>query len=199
MLVKNTPRTKPLFIDFLSPAAEYRRLHSGRKQLIAKAVGIKSNKTLTVLDTTAGFGQDAVILAQLGCEVTMLERSPIIYALLQDALIRAKNNPEFAKLKLSLINCDAISYLKTIVTAPDVIYLDPMYPHRTKSALNKNTMRILRKIVGDDLDAAELLQAAKKIAGKRVVVKRPRLAPAISNLKPDVVYIGKSSRFDVYL
>jgi 16S rRNA (guanine1516-N2)-methyltransferase len=74
-----------------------------------------------------------------------------------------------------------------------------MYPSRTKSALNKNTMRTLRKIVGDDLDSTELLEAALKAAGKRTVVKRPRLAPQIPGPKPDIIYQGKSSRFDVYL
>lgn len=191
--------TNSLFIDFLSPAAEYRRKHGGRKQLIIKAVGIKPKHTLTVVDATAGFGQDAVTLAQFGCEVIMLERSPIMQALLQDALNRAQQNQDFSKLKLKLVTTNSILYLKNVTPHPEVIYIDPMYPCRTKSALNKKHMRILREIVGDDLDAGELLAVALKTATKRVVVKRQRLAPPISATKPDMVYKGSSSRFDVYL
>ena len=96
---------------------------------------------------------------------------------------------------------DAISYLKKLPNnkKPDVIYLDPMYPTRTKSALGKKELRILRQIVGEDLDAGELLQVALKTARKRVVVKRPRLAPPIPGPEPNLVFKGKTSRFDVYL
>jgi len=53
--------------------------------------------------------------------------------------------------------------------------------------------------VGDDIDAAALLAAALECAGKRVVVKRPRLAPVIAGLPPSFSQAGKSSRFDIYL
>lgn len=186
-------RQKPLYVDFLHGKLAHRRKYGGGKsQLIAKAVGTK--KGLRVLDATTGLGEDAFVLACLGCEMTLLERSPIIAALLEDGLRRAD-------LKMELTVTDAISYMKKLPkeNKPDVVYLDPMYPARTKSALVKKEMRILRQIVGEDLDASELLQIALQTARKRVVVKRPRLAPQISGPKPDLVFKGKSSRFDVYL
>jgi 16S rRNA (guanine1516-N2)-methyltransferase len=189
------PRNKPLYVDFLHGKAAHRRKYGGgRGQLIARAVGVKKGVTLTVLDATAGLGQDAFVLACLGCKMTLLERSPIIAALLKDGLKRAD-------MAMELIVTDAISYMKKLSNnkKPDVVYLDPMYPTRTKSALVKKEMRILRQIVGEDPDAAELLQIALQTARKRVVVKRPRLAPQIPGHKPNVVFKGKTSRFDVYL
>jgi len=80
-----------------------------------------------------------------------------------------------------------------------VIYLDPMFPDSRKSALVKKEMRILREVVGEDVDATELLQLALLCAKRRVVVKRARLASIIEGPKPDLQFKGKSSRYDVYL
>jgi 16S rRNA (guanine1516-N2)-methyltransferase len=82
--------------------------------------------------------------------------------------------------------------------APQVIYLDPMFPHRDKSALVKKEMRLFRPLVGDDDDAPALLQAALALATHRVVVKRSRKAPVIAGEQPGYVLEGKSSRFDIY-
>lgn len=193
-----------LRIDFFQGKMAYRLHHlHNQKQLLAKAIGLKANLKLkpSILDTTAGLGYDSVILAQLGCSVTLLERSPVIFALLQDALDRALNHPKFL-LSIKLMRLDAIDYLSQLTAtkeAPTIIYLDPMYPHSTKSALVKKEMRFLRKLVGDDIDANALLHLALTRAKKRVVVKRPRLAPFLANLKPHHNILGKQHRLDVYL
>jgi 16S rRNA (guanine1516-N2)-methyltransferase len=195
-------RTKPLYVDFLHGTAAHRRKYGGgRGQLIARAVGIKSGVKLQVLDATAGLGRDAFVLACLGCKLLLLERSSVIAALLEDGLERAKSDPAFANIDMHLMVCDAISYMTNINYAnkPDVVYLDPMYPVSRKSALAKKEMHILRQIVGPNSDVDKLLQASLKTALKRVVVKRPRLAPQITGPKPNLVLTGKSSRFDVYL
>jgi len=197
-----------IYVDFLSGALAHRRKYGGGKnQLIAKAVGIKSTEKLFVLDVTAGLGRDAFVLATLGCDVLMCERSKIIYALLEDGLKRAEKEEWFRALSLKLICIDAIDYLQTITETlsptptfiPDVIYIDPMFPERTKSALVKKEMRILREVVGDDVDSEKLFQLALTVAKKRVVVKRSALAPTITEDKPDIIFKGSSSRFDVYL
>ncbi len=196
-------KTKPLNVDFLSGESNYRRLQGGgRRQLIARAVGIKSGSSSKVLDATAGLGHDSFVLACLNCSVQMLERSPIIAALLQDGLKRLQQSPDFHDIRMELIVVDAIDYLKQLQhqpDLPDVIYLDPMFPPRAKSALVKKEMRMLQDIIGKDEDAPELLKAALACKVKRVVVKRPRLAPAISGPEPNLTFEGKSSRFDVYL
>lgn len=101
---------------------------------------------------------------------------------------------------LQLIAQDGLNYLEQLseLDKPEVIYLDPMYPHRTKSALVKKEMRILRHLVGNDQDAQMLCQQALQKAKKRVVVKRPRIAEPLL-AKPDIVFSGSNSRFDVYL
>lgn len=195
-------KLKPMYVDFLSGALRHRREYGGGAgQFIARAVGVKGKEKPMVIDATAGLGGDSFVLAYLGCKVLMLERSPVIAALLQDGLERASQDPSFVDISLNLICADAIGYLQTVTekNKPDVIYLDPMFPERTKSALVKKEMRILRELVGEDLDAVELLKVALTVAKKRVVVKRPRLAPCIEGPKPSLQFKGKSGRFDVYL
>lgn len=202
-LHKNNSKTKPVYVDFLSNKIMHRnQFGGGKRQLIARAMGIKNQSLPTIIDATAGLGIDAQILANLGCKVQMLERSAIMAALLQDGLNRARKEPQFNHLQLDLIAADAKEYLLTLQRPqyPDVIYIDPMFPARAKTALNKVEMRILREIVGEDMDVPQLLQIAVKRAKKRVVVKLPRLAHIIAGIvEPDIKYIGKSCRFDVYL
>lgn len=191
---------KPLSIDFLSGKLRHRRDYGGgRGQLISRAVGIKKLDHPTVLDLTAGFGQDAFVLACLGCEVTMIERSSIMVALLEDALSRFYHDIASDGIQLSLIHADSKNYLSELKTLPGVIYFDPMYPDTQNTALNKKEMQVLRNLVGDDVDANDVLELAMQKARHRVVVKRPRHGMVLGNRKPDVVFIGKSSRFDVYL
>lgn len=192
---------KPISVDFLSGKLKHRyQFGGGRGQLIAKACGVKSNFKPSVLDLTAGLGQDGFVLASLGCAVTLLERSPIVAALLQDGLERANHEAWFKALSLNLSVTDAKLYLQELrEDFPDVIYYDPMFPESKKSALVKKEMRMVRELVGDDIDAAEILSLALKKTIKRVVVKRPRLAPTITDQPPNQSYQGKSGRFDVYL
>ena len=130
----------------------------------------------------------------------MVERSKIIAALLQDGLERAGNIPEIRPIinRMTIIKGDCRTLVQ-VPKQPDVIYLDPMYPHRTKSALVKKEMRLLRAIVGDDIDAPELLEWALSQGAERVVVKRPKGAPDISGPEPTFIIKSKNSRFDVYL
>jgi len=199
----NIKHAKSIFVDFLSPKLNYRIKHGGgKKQLLAKAIGIKNKKGLFVIDATAGFGVDAFVLASLGCKVVMLERSPIIGILLADGLKRLKKNPKIKNLKINLYITQAVDYIDKIsrcFKSPEVIYLDPMYPKRYNSALNKKTMRILHELVGDDSDAYQILEKALKCAKDRVVVKRPRHADYLGGLKPNLQFSsGGSSRYDVY-
>jgi 16S rRNA (guanine1516-N2)-methyltransferase len=152
---------------------------------------------MTVIDATAGLGRDAALMTLAGCHVTALERSPIIAALLQDGLDRAGA----ALAGLRVVRQDALHFIAEIPDAdrPDVIYLDPMFPHRTKSALVSKEMRLCRLVTGDDPDAAQLLDLARSKARSRIVVKRPLRAPTLDGSKPAFDYRGKAVRFDVYL
>lgn len=192
----------PVRVDFVEGAVAHRRLYGGGSgQMIAKAVGVQPGVRPSVLDATAGLGRDAFVLATLGCGMTLIERQPIIAALLQDGLARAARDSEVAPIaaQMRLLAGNAIELMQDWQgEPPQVIYLDPMFPHRDKSALVKKEMRLFRPLVGDDLDAPALLQAAMALASHRVVVKRPRKAPAVAGAKPAYALEGKSSRYDIY-
>lgn len=192
----------PVRVDFVEGAVAHRRLFGGGSgQMIAKAVGIQPGIRPSVLDATAGLGRDAFVLASLGCAMTLIERQPLIAALLEDGLARATRNAEVAPIaaQMQLRKGNAIELMTNWQgEPPQVIYLDPMFPHRDKSALVKKEMRLFRPFVGDDLDAPALLQAALALASHRVVVKRPRKAPVIEGAKPGYALEGKSSRYDIY-
>ena len=194
--------TGPLRVDFLAGAVAHRRQFGGGSgQMLAKAVGIRPGIRPTILDATAGMGRDAFVLAQLGCSLKLIERHPLIAALLADGLQRAQADAEVAPIiaRMQLRGGDAITLMRDWHDElPQVIYLDPMFPHRDKSALVKKEMRLFRVLAGDDDDAPALLEAAWQLASHRVVVKRPRKAPAIVGPSPAYVLEGKSSRFDIY-
>lgn len=184
----------PLFIDFQAASLQKRR-DAGKKQGLVRAC--KPAKGLRILDATAGWGRDAAILASFGANVLMIERQPIMVALLEDALRRLAETS--STLALSLLAMDAKHYLQNLsepANYPDVIYIDPMHPTRQKSALVKKDMQALQQIIGADEDAFELIQLAIKRARLRVVVKWPQRLPPL--LPPSHSIQGKTIRFDVY-
>jgi 16S rRNA (guanine1516-N2)-methyltransferase len=197
------PKLGPVYVDFVEGAVAHRRkFGGGRGQSIAKAVGLKSGLNPTVVDATAGLGRDAFVLASLGCQVTMLERHPVVAALLADGLQRAQQDSEIGgwmRERMSLRAGSALENLQQLGFTPDVVYLDPMFPHRQKSALVKKEMRVFQSLVGADLDADALLPVALAVAGKRVVVKRPDYAGFLNDLAPSMSIETKSNRFDVYV
>jgi 16S rRNA (guanine1516-N2)-methyltransferase len=192
-------------VDFGSAASTHRRLYGGgRGQPIARAIGLKTyGLPLNVIDATAGLGQDAFVLASLGCELRMIERSPVVAELLTAGLQRGAEQENIKEIidRMQLFCGDAIEILKDLAATkqPDVIYLDPMFPLRNKSSLVKKEMRILKELVGADQDADLLLTIACQLAKKRVVVKRPRTAPYLNNIAPHASQIGKANRFDIYM
>ena len=197
----------PVRCEFALGAARHRRLHGGgRGQDIAKATGLSRHGFRPqLLDLTAGLGRDGFILASLGAQVTMIERDPVIYALLADGLSRAgdraEDDPPLAEIlqRIKAVCLDSVDYLKRLTDqqCPDVIYLDPMFPPREKSSKVKKEMQIFHQLVGLD-DGGELLAAALGKARYRVVVKRPAHAPVLNGLEPGYSLKGKSIRFDIY-
>ena len=195
------PKLSAIKVDFVEGAAAHRRkFGGGRGQDIAKAVGLKHGFTPHVLDATAGLGRDSFVLASLGCQVTMIERMPIVAALLEDGLERASINHEVADIVSNMqLMHTSLTENSLATLQPDVVYLDPMYPHREKSAAVKKEMRVFQTLVGEDLDADALLAPALAMAKYRVVVKRPTYAPPLNNKKPSTSIKMKKNRFDVYV
>ena len=193
------PKQGDILVDFASGAASYRRLHGGG-EAIAKACGMQKKRDISVLDATAGLGRDGFVLANLGASVTLVERNPAVAALLFDGLRRAALVPElhWVSERMQLLHLSAVQALKT-QPAVDVVYLDPMFPPREKSALVKKEMRAFHDVVGNDTDADALLEPALQLALKRVVVKRPGYADFLAQQKPTMSVTGKNNRFDVYI
>ncbi len=193
-------------IDFIKGNLAHRQqFGGGRGQAIARAIGLKSGNTPTVLDTTAGLAADAFVLATLGCPMTLIERSPIVFALIQNAVERASLNEKFTPILnqgFNIINQNAIDHIADQLASshipPDVIYIDPMYPDRKKSALVKKDMQILQRLHDKDEQTSELLETALLYAKKRVVVKRPIHAETLNERKPNTCIKSKKTRYDVY-
>jgi len=189
------PPFLPMSADFNWQSWEHRRA-AGKKQALVRAC--KPKPGLKILDTTAGWGRDAAVLASFGAEVLMLERDSLMAALLQDAL-RRQDELSQAKMKLSLLHQDALAYLDSLAEAdyPDVIYIDPMHPLRQKSALVKKDLQILQQWIGPDSDPLALLGMARRRVKQRVVVKWPQKLPPL--MEDGLAVEGKTVRFDVYV
>jgi 16S rRNA (guanine1516-N2)-methyltransferase len=199
---RDEPKLGGIFVDFVSGAmAHRRRFGGGRGEAVAKAVGVKSGYLPDVVDATAGLGRDAFVLAAVGCRVRMLERHPVVAALLDDGLQRGYQDAEIGgwlRERLTLLHVSSLTALDDITPQPDVVYLDPMYPHRQKSAMVKKEMRVFQSLVGADEDADALLAPARRLAKKRIVVKRPDYAPPLAGVATQSAVVTKSHRFDIY-
>jgi 16S rRNA (guanine1516-N2)-methyltransferase len=215
-----------ILCDFASSEHRHRRRYGGGNgQAIAKAVGVSGKFAPQLLDITAGLGGDGFVLASLGCSVSMLERNPIVHSLLADGLSRGleagreeleQGDDELWSIikRLRLHRGNAAHYLSNLVAQlaaaniddqsqsevwrPDVVYVDPMFPLRKKSAKVKKEMQAFHGIVGGDEDASELLELSLARARYRVVVKRSSSAGYLADTAPSYSLEGKSTRFDVF-
>jgi 16S rRNA (guanine1516-N2)-methyltransferase len=192
-------RRNPLTIDFNSAALQYRRAQGGKRELLLKAVDVQPGRR--VVDCTAGLGVDSWLMAAAGCTVTLLERSPVLALMLDDALQRGRQDPEIAAVaeRMTLVATDAAGWLATVPSAIDTVYIDQMFPHQKKSAAVKGGMQVLQRFLGDDGAVLGLLQAALATRCRRVVVKRPLTGGESEGLVPDYQLTAKASRFDIYL
>lgn len=192
------PKEK-LTIDFTSGNFLNRLKTSGKNQPLTKAIGLPKGLK-RIVDLSAGLGGDAYVLAHLGADVTALERNPVLYCLLQEALEHScKTAPDVAA-RLQFVYTDAKEYLQSldVERRPEVIYFDPMYPETDSSALPKKEMQMLSRLVGEDADQLEILKSALTKASNRVVVKRPLRAPLLLE-RPTQSFETPTTRWDMYL
>ncbi|MEW6167864.1 MAG: class I SAM-dependent methyltransferase [Pseudomonadota bacterium] len=199
LYARHHPGWGPIAPEWRSPALR-RRVAAGRRQLLARAIGLHKAPDTTVLDATAGLGRDACTLAALGATVTLVERHPLLAALLRDAQQQLQADPAWrdTAARMHIVVADA----RTVLGSGerwDVVHLDPMYPHRGKQALPQKEMQILRELSGGDADADQLLAPALRACSRRVVVKRPRHAPFLAGCAPAFQLHGTQARYDVYL
>lgn len=181
-----------------------------KSEMIARACQLSEQPSL--IDATAGLGHDSLLMARLGAQVTLVERHPILFTLLEEAKKKAESDPflQAVVARIDLVFADSADYLTQLAAQGqqvDVIYLDPMFPQRDqnqqavkKQAQVKKQMQLLHLLLPEDgeMDLGDHLLALARPIAKRVVVKRPRLAVFLANATPDHQWQGDACRFDAY-
>lgn len=169
------------------------------REMLVKAARIKGQPMpQTLIDATAGFGEDSLILAAAGFEVRLYEMDEIIAVLLQDCMERALEIPELkdAVGRMTLVCGDSVNAMKKLDYKPDIVLLDPMFPERQKSALIKKKFQLLQKLESPCSMEEELLESAEAAEPKRIVIKRPLKGPYLAGRKPSYSLEGKAIRYD---
>ncbi len=174
------------------------------KEMLVKAFKIKGKKNLRIIDATAGFGEDSIILAAAGHDITMYEYNPVIYELLSDALIRAKDDLRLKDIvsRMTLYNEDSVVAMRRMSETGesfDAILLDPMFPKRQKSASVKKKFQLLHGLESPCSNEEELFDAAMSMKTKKVIIKRPQKGEYLAGKKPDYFVEGKAIRYDCYI
>lgn len=190
-----------LLPDLSHMAARVRpdRLH---RELLVRAAKLRNvDGEPFVVDATAGLGEDSLLLAAAGFRVRMYEHEPTIAALLRDALERARKDERLADAvsRMDLVEADSVEALRNLELVPDVVYLDPMFPQRKKSAAVKKKLQLLQTLERPCSNEDELLSAALAVGPRKVVVKRPVKGPYLAGVKPSHSLAGKAVRYDVLL
>ena len=176
-----------------------------RGELLVRAARVKGVPSPRVVDATAGLGEDSFLLAAAGFTVTLYERDAVIAALLSDALERAQRDEDLREIarRMTLVEGDGEAALRAMKaspeTSPDVVYLDPMFPERRKSAAVKKKLQLMQLLEQPCVDEREFLDAAFEASPRKIVVKRPAKGPHLANVKPSYALAGKAVRFDVYV
>lgn len=187
--------------EFVSGVQGYRSARQRHQhEAVVRACGITRGHCPWVVDATAGLGRDAFVLASAGARVTLLERSPVVHALLTDGLQRATAAGAGERTgRMHAHAVDAVDWLTGAAgdVSPAVVYLDPMYSGRRRGAAGKE-LALLQALLTDTTDEPALLAQARAVATERVVVKRHRHAAPLADQPPDYHLPGRSTRFDVY-
>ena len=173
-----------------------------QREMLVKAARIKGQEMPQLLvDATAGFGDDSLILAAAGFQVRMYEYDEVIAALLQDAMERARDISELkdAVSRMELICGDSVEGMKNLDYKPDIVLLDPMFPARQKSALIKKKFQLIQQLESPCTTEEDLLEAAIMAAPKRIVIKRPLKGPFLADKKPSYSLEGKAIRYDCFV
>ncbi len=195
--------------DWQAEIARLKRA-SIKSEMIARACNLTEKPKL--IDATAGLGHDSLLMAHLGAEITLVERHPILFTLLEDSKTQAESDPFLSQVvaRIHLVFSDSHAFLAQQNQEQhsfDVVYLDPMFPQRDqnqqamkKQAQVKKQMQLLHLLLPEDgeMDLGDHLLVLAQAIAKRVVVKRPRLAVFLNDQQPDHQWQGDACRFDAY-
>ena len=174
-------------------------------ELLVRAAKLKNPGPAPVaIDCTAGLGEDSLLLAAMGYTVHLFEHDPVTAELLEDSLRKARSSEGTSVLadaasRMILHREDSLAVLSALrgfPAAPDLIYLDPMFPERKKSGLITKKLQILQMLESPCAEEAALLSAAIEANPRRIVVKRPLKGPFLADVKPAYSIKGKAIRYD---
>lgn len=191
---------RPLVVDFVGGRQGWRAGHDrARHELVVRAC-LGREPAQDVIDATAGLGRDAFMLAAVGARVTLVERSPVLVAMLRDGCLRLARQDEALAAQLTIVEGDAAEVLPRLQRAPDTVLLDPMFPERSKRAAVKKDLTFLQTLAAppDEEEERRLLDLSLATGCRRVVVKRPHKAPFLGGQRPAHQLQGKAVRFDIY-
>ena len=185
--------------DFSRMASRLRQRNLAH-ELLVRAARVKGVEHPRAVDATAGLGEDALLLAAAGFEVLLCERDAVIAALLADALGRARTDERMAAVavRMRLAEGDAVETLAALPEAPDVVYLDPMFPERRRKAATNKKLQLFQRLESPCEDEEALMAAALAAHPRKVVVKRPLKGPYLAGMKPSSSLTGKVVRYDIY-
>lgn len=199
-LMRDGMELRPDFAEMLP------RIKQGalQREMLVKAARVKGVEAPRAVDATAGLGEDSLLLAAAGFTVTLCEADPVIAALLEDALARASAHEVLGPIveRMHLVAGDSRITLARAGAStgaqPDVVYLDPMFPGRTKAAAVKKKFQLIHGLERptEPLDEESLLQAALVARPRKVVIKRPVKGPYLAGVKPSHAIAGKAVRYD---
>lgn len=199
-----------LLADGLSLTGDLSRLrrrlhpHALSRELLVRAARMRDLPPgARAIDACAGLGEDGALLAAAGFEVTLIERDPLVFALLEDAVTRAREDASLGEVarRMHPVEGDALDLLPALTEPPALVYLDPMFPARHKDAATKKKLQVLRKLEqpASDEEGAALVDAALACHPRRIVVKRPLRAEPLGGVKPTHALAGKLIRYDCLL
>lgn len=186
---------KPLKIDWNDTKWKQRAKGASGPDPLIRATG--AGQKVNILDLTAGWGKDGLLMAQAGAHLTLLEKNPYMAALLEFAHQHLQD--KILQSRIHIMNIDAKTYLHALSLKdyPQVIYIDPMHPKREKSAKVKKHLQLLQTLVLPNEDVGELIALARSRALEKVVLKWP--AKLHSPVSAHHCYQGKTIRYDIYL
>jgi 16S rRNA (guanine1516-N2)-methyltransferase len=204
LCLKNNELNQMMLLDLKKEFIRHTdKNYSIKNEPLAKAIGLGKRKDLTVLDASCGTGKDAMLLLNFNVKVIAIERHPSVFSLiyyssqehLKKLLVEKAMDDKFLVYYDDLLHMNfSLSQYKKI----DVVYFDPMYPDKKKSAKSRKEMEIFKKMVGNDEDAAHLDQVM--LANPHIwrwVIKRSIKAPPLVG-RVDFSYFGNTTRYDVY-
>ena len=181
------------------------------KELLVRAVKIKGKEQLNVLDCTAGLGEDSFLLAAAGWDVVLCEYNDYIFPLLSDTIGRSLQSEEMKEIagRMHCIHMDGKDCCTRIQNKevlegigefqPDVIFLDPMFPEKTKNSLTNKKLQLFQKLEAPCATEKELFSAALSANALKVVVKRPIKGEYLAGKIPGYSIGGKTIRYDCYV